>query len=161
MELYLIRHAHAADSADDFSRTLSARGKQQIDGLVRHFRAHDLLRPEEVWHSPLFRARETAQRLGAGLGWRMPFVETEILEPECDPRTVALRLEAVSRPLALVAHEPLLSALGTFLVKGSPWPLAFTMRKGDILALESPEPGEVGRWVEKWHLGPELADLDD
>lgn len=160
MRLYLIRHAQAGEAPDDFSRTLTPGGKAQIASLVRHFRAHDVLRPEEVWHSPLVRARETAERLGTGLGWRMPFVQTEILEPETDPQAVVKRIQTVTHSLALVAHEPLLSALGTLLVRGSPWPLAFVMRTADVLALEPAEPGQPGRWVESWHLGPDLPGLD-
>lgn len=156
MQLYLIRHADALDSPDDFSRALSARGHRQLASLVKHFQAHALLRPEEVWHSPLRRARETAEVLGLGLGWPRPFEETDLLEPERDPQGVVNRLQGVSRPLALVAHEPLLSSLGTLLVRGVSWPLAFTLRKGDVLALEPSGSDHPGRWVEKWHLGPDL-----
>ena len=159
MQLYLIRHAEAADADDDFSRALSARGRAQIAQLARFFRGNDLLRPAEVWHSPLVRARETAQRLGTGLGWGMHFKETDILEPESDPQIVVKRLKPVTHSLVLVAHEPLLSALGTLLVTGTSWPLAFTMRKGDVLALEPAESGAPGLWVEKWHLGPDLPSL--
>jgi len=60
----------------------------------------------------------------------------------------------VTQALALVAHEPLLSALGSLLVNGSPRPVVFEMRKGDVLALERPAPGGDGRWAEQWHLGP-------
>jgi phosphohistidine phosphatase len=160
MQLYLIRHALAGEAPDDFSRTLSPAGRAQLENLVRHFRAHDLLRPQEVWHSPLVRARQTAQRLGAGLGWRMPFVETEILEPESDPQVVVNRITSITHSLALVAHEPLLSALGTLLVRGAPWPLVFTMRPADILALDPAGPGQPGLWVESWHLGADLPGLD-
>jgi phosphohistidine phosphatase len=160
MQLYLIRHAQAGEAPDDFSRALSPGGKAQIASLVRHFRAHGLLQPEEVWHSPLVRARETAQRLWTGLGWKMPFVQTEILEPETDPQVVMNRIKTVTRSLALVAHEPLLSALGTLLVRGSSWPLVFVMRTADVLALEPAGSSHPGRWVESWHLGPDLPGLD-
>jgi phosphohistidine phosphatase len=161
MELYLIRHANAVDSPDDFSRALSSRGRGQIESLVRFFRANELLQPEELWHSPLLRARETAQRLGAGLGWRMPFRETNLLEPERDPQAVVKQLKAVSRPLALVAHEPLLSALATLLVRGAPWPVVFTLRTADILALEPAGADHPGRWAEKWHRGSDGAGRDE
>jgi phosphohistidine phosphatase len=158
MQLYLIRHAHALDSPNDFARPLSPRGRAQVEGLARHCRAHDLLHPEEVWHSPLLRARETAQGLALALGWKVPFKETDLLEPESDPQTVAHRLTAVTHPLALVAHEPLLSSLGSLLVRGSPWPIVFTMRTCDVLALEQPAGG--GPWVELWHLGPDQLGQD-
>src|SRR5476649_1656074 len=81
MQLYLIRHAHALDAPDDFSRPLSSRGRAQVESLARHCRAHDLLHPAEVWHSPLLRARQTAQGLAAALGWKVLFQETDLLEP--------------------------------------------------------------------------------
>ena len=155
MELYLIRHADALDSEDDFARQLSSRGRGQIDRMVKFFRANDILKPEDVWHSPLVRARETAQLLGEGLGWTKPFRKTAILEPDRDPQEVIAELTGVTRGLALVGHEPLLSALGTLLVSGSPWPLAFTMRKGDVLALERGNDPSAP-WIERWHLGPKM-----
>jgi phosphohistidine phosphatase len=159
MQLYLIRHAQAGDAPDDFARPLSSRGREQIASLVQFFRANAMLRPEEVWHSPLVRARETAEGLSAGLGWRAPFKVTDILEPDRDPQAVVRRLNAATGPLALVGHEPLLSSLGTLLIKGSAWPLAFSMGKGDVLALERASAGPNGPWMEKWHLGPELLSL--
>ncbi len=160
MQVYLIRHAAAVDSDDDFARPLSARGHAQVESLVRHFRSHDVLHPAEVWHSPLLRAKETALGLAHGLGWKIRFKETHLLEPECDPRQIAKRVQAATKALALVAHEPILSALGSLLVNGSPRPVVFEMRKGDVLALERPASGGDGRWVEQWHVGPDQLGRD-
>jgi phosphohistidine phosphatase len=154
MHLYLIRHAHALDSADDFARSLSARGRSQLKQVAEFLRDKPIPAPEEIWHSPLVRARETATSLADGLGWRAPLTEIPGLEPDRDPRGIVARIDETSCSVAIVGHEPHLSALGAILVKGSPWPPIFLMRKSGVLALE--RGGLDARWIVAWHLGPEL-----
>jgi len=159
MLLYLIRHAHASDAADDSKRRLSPEGRLQMEGLVAFLRAHAVPPPEAIWHSSLVRARETARLLQEGLGWKAPLTEMDGLHPEGDPRPIVARVNAIEEPLAIVGHEPFLGALGALLVRGSSWPPVFTMRKSGVLALERPV-GCAGPWSASWQLSPELFGLD-
>ena len=71
--------------------------------------------------------------------------------PEDDPAAVARRLARARTPVAIVAHEPLLSALASRLVAGAAEPVVFHVRKASALAL-----ARVGRrWVVRWFLPPE------
>ncbi|MBM3843569.1 MAG: phosphohistidine phosphatase SixA [Verrucomicrobia bacterium] len=150
MELHLIRHAHAEDTAPDEARRLSPRGRRQARALARRLRATGDFAPAEVWHSTLRRARETAELLApAAPDARQR--EQPGLAPEDDTAAVARRLARTRVPVAIVAHEPLLSALASRLVTGAAEPVVFHVRKASALALT-----RVGRrWVVRWFLPPE------
>lgn len=152
MLLYLIRHAEAADTLPDHARPLTAHGRHQVASLASFLARAESFRPAEVWHSPLVRARETAQLLLRELTLAAPVREMPALRPDDDPRSLLPALERVAHPLALVGHEPHLSALASLLVAGSVTPVVFAMKKGATLALER----GGSRWVVRWHIEPEL-----
>lgn len=152
MLLYLIRHAEAADTAPDFSRALTARGRHQVQLLASFLARTKAFRPAEVWHSPLVRARETAEVLVRELGIGAPLKEVAGITPEDDPHAMVQTLGRLMRPVALVGHEPYLSALASLLVAGAAQPAVFAMKKGATLALE---PGGA-RWTVRWHIEPDL-----
>jgi phosphohistidine phosphatase len=65
---------------------------------------------------------------------------------------VARRIKAIPRPIAVVGHEPHLSALATLLVVGRAEPPSFLMKKCAALALD----GGGDFWSVRWHVSPEL-----
>ncbi|MES2694307.1 MAG: phosphohistidine phosphatase SixA [Verrucomicrobiota bacterium] len=153
MLLYLIRHAEAVDTYPDHSRALSTRGRHQTAVLAHFLQRTKAFRPAQVWHSPLLRAKETAQVLLHELPLAVPVKEVPNITPEDDPREIAQVLADMTHPLALVGHEPHLSALASLLVAGTPQPVLFAMKKGATLALEY---GGGARWVVRWHVEPDL-----
>lgn len=152
MLLYLIRHAEAVDRVPDAARELSARGRHQVALLADFLARTKAFRPDAVWHSPLMRARETAQLLAQELGLSLRIEEASGLTPEDDPQVMAARLATTTRAIALVGHEPHLSALASLLVAGAPQPVVFAMKKGATLALER----AGARWAVRWHIEPGL-----
>lgn len=156
MRLYLIRHAHAVDAAEDAERPLSAKGREQVKRLAKFLRESDTLHPEEIWHSPLLRSRQTAKLLVKRLELIAPLVEVEGLEPEDDPRATVLRVKNIRRVIAIVGHEPHLSGLASQLVTNAPKTSAFVLRKSSVLALERDRGGRGSRWVVRWQVSPEL-----
>jgi phosphohistidine phosphatase len=74
------------------------------------------------------------------------------LEPEANPRATVRRIKSETGALAIVGHEPHLSALATLLVTGRSDPAAFVMKKCSALALE----GVGGFWSVRWHVSPDL-----
>jgi phosphohistidine phosphatase len=152
MLVYLIRHAEAVDTAPDFARVLSAHGRGQVAALAGFLGRTRAFRPAEIWHSPLVRARETAQGLARALTLAAPLREVAGITPEDDARVIVPQLAAATQPLALVGHEPHLSALGSLLVTGTAEPPVFAMKKGATLALER----AGARWVVRWHVEPDL-----
>ncbi len=162
MRLYLIRHAHALSEEENPSRPLSPRGRADTARLASWLRANRSLVPAQLWHSPLERARETTSLLARGLELDAVILETSGLLPEDDPAEIAERLETFppDTNLALVGHEPHLSALATLLVRGKPKPSAFELKKSAILALEPSGDSHkrIGRprWHVCWQISPEL-----
>ena len=152
MHVYLIRHAHAVDADEDPARPLSARGIEQTKVLAKFLKPSDAFAPEEIWHSPLARSRETAGLLAKHLRLRVALTLVSGLEPDDDAAVIAARLKSCTHPLAIVGHEPQLSALATLLVTGRREPVKFTMKKSAVLALEGIGP----HWSVRWHVSPEL-----
>lgn len=151
--LYLIRHAHALDDADDAARTLSSRGRAEVMRLARWLQPSAAFEPAKVWYSPLVRARETAELLLGELGLAVRSTERAELDPDADPGLAAKAIAGETKPLALFGHEPHLSALASLLVAGTARPVVFTFRKATVLALE---PVGRSRWSVRWQLSPDL-----
>lgn len=150
--LYLVRHADAVDSIDDASRRLSPRGHKQVRHLAECLAKNDAFRPSRVWHSPLVRARETAELLMSELKLKPAWDERAELKSEADPEEIATLLREVKAPLALFGHEPHMSALASLLVTGRTSPVVFTFKKATILALDP----AGHRWCVRWQLSPDL-----
>lgn len=162
MHLYLVRHAHAEPGEDDGARPISEQGRAATARLGAFLRSTGTFNPAQLWHSPLLRARSTAEGLVTALNPDIMPVETDDLLPEDDPRLIAQRLAAypTTHDLGLVGHEPHLSALATLLVRGKPSPVGIVMRKGAVLALERTDKihrkSGLPRWRVRWLLSPEL-----
>jgi phosphohistidine phosphatase len=152
MLFQLIRHADAVDSRPDHARPLSAHGRAQIGALAKFLRRSGAFSPEELWHSPLVRARESAELLAQALHFKGPVREVSGLQPEDEPADIARALARCEHPVALVGHEPHLSALASLLVVGAGAPPAFVMKKGATLGLER----AGSRWLVRWHITPGL-----
>src|SRR4051812_10692460 len=114
MHLYLIRHAHAVDAADDAARELSKKGRDQAKALGKFMHEREIFAPAAIWHSPLLRARETAELLAKHARIAARVSETAGLLPEDDPAVIASGVaHARLSSLALVGHEPFMSALAS------------------------------------------------
>lgn len=152
MQVYLVRHAHAVDADENFARPLSKRGEQQVVALAAFLGRSGVFQPAELWHSPLVRSRQTATLLATRLRLAAPLALMPDLEPEDDPRAVARRIKAAAHPVAVVGHEPHLSALASLLVAGRVDPPLFVMKKCAVLALEGAGP----HWMVRWQIAPDL-----
>ena len=152
MHLYLVRHAHAVDGEDDAERPLSKRGAEQVHTVAGFLKRSRTFEPEEIWHSSLLRSRQTAELLVRHLRLSAPLSVMPDLEPEADPRAVFRRIKAARRAVAIVGHEPHVSALATLLVIGKTEPAAFVMKKCAALCLDGVDP----YWMVRWHISPDL-----
>jgi phosphohistidine phosphatase len=154
MLLYFIRHAHALDALDDDARELSPKGERQIERLAKFFGQTTAFRPTEMWHSPVVRAGETARRLARALPLKIRLAEVDGLRPESDPSDIVPRLAHAPERLAIVGHEPHLSALASLLLVGQTMPPVVVLEKAAVIALE----GEASYWAVRWHISPDLLE---
>ena len=136
--LYLVRHAIAADRGsewpDDNKRPLTERGVARFKEAVKGLRRLDV-EIDEIFTSPLIRARQTAELLAEGLEGKPPVKVLDALAPGHTSAAVMTQLAkaAKRRRIALVGHEPDLGELAAHLI-GAGRALAF--KKGGICRID-------------------------
>jgi phosphohistidine phosphatase len=116
--ILLMRHADAVSDEVDPERPLSPKGREQVGRVCDALRKVSGVSPEQIWHSPLARSRETADLLARGLKLQAPLVLTPGLQPDDDPAGIAAVLNAEERDIAVVGHEPHLGVLASLMVHG-------------------------------------------
>ena len=157
-ELYLVRHALAAergeDWPDDTKRPLTTKGvsrfREAVKGLVWLGVGLD-----EIYSSPLVRAKQTADLLAEGLKERTAVRTIDELSPGHEPSTVLAELgkRIKRRRVALVGHEPDLGELAAALI-GAPRALAF--RKGGVCRIDVDRVGASSHGSLVWFLPPKV-----
>ena len=154
--LYLIRHADAVSGPVDAKRQLSAHGHAQVKALSLYLKKAQVLVPDEIWHSSLLRAKETASGLCDHLAWSVPLVETEDLRPEDDPLIIARKIKKETKHIAVVGHNPYLEFLATVLTTGTPTPEVIIMEKASFIVLGKIRKNELGGWAMISHINADL-----
>lgn len=159
MELLVVRHATAEDKdafartgKDDDLRPLTPGGQREMREVTRALRE---LIPEidTLATSPLVRAVETAEILGAAYG-REP-VSVEWLRPEASFEDFAqwARAHRGQTMVAIVGHEPHLSGLVSWLIAGGKRTV-LEMKKAGACLLEIEGKAEAGSGTLIWSMGP-------
>jgi len=144
----LIRHAEAGDDAPrDESRALTARGRADARRLGRAL-ARRGVRFTTIVTSPLVRAVQTAEIVAAATEFRGRMPATDVLVPEASAGDVVAFLAKIAdeKSVALVAHEPILSAVAAALTRKGRYP---ALRKAEALRIRLPDGPEAGgslRW---------------
>ncbi len=138
MRVTLIRHAEAGDDAPrDEERALTVRGRDDGRRLGRAL-ARRGVEFSLMVTSPLVRAVQTAEIVAAEIGYRDRVAVTDLLVPEGEAARVVAFLRSTGRHLedapsiALVAHEPILSAVAAALLGKARYP---PLRKAEALRI--------------------------
>jgi phosphohistidine phosphatase len=138
-ELYIVRHAIAAPRGDewpdDTERPLTDDGVARFIGVVKGLTQLGVA-IDEIFSSPLVRARQTAALLSSGFDPGVPVKNLDALAPGHSPQEVFAQLAKAARRhrLALVGHEPGLGELAAYLI-GAERALAF--RKGGVCRIDA------------------------
>jgi phosphohistidine phosphatase len=133
-DLIIVRHGVAFERdarrwPDDRLRPLTTAGKRKFRGVACGL-ASWMDAPDCLLTSPLVRARQTA-RLLTKVGQWPEAAEWEELAPDVDPKVLLARLRRVpGERVALVGHEPQLSALIDLCVSRTHPALRIEMKKG-------------------------------
>jgi phosphohistidine phosphatase len=157
-ELYIVRHAIAAERGDswpdDSKRPLTEKGIARFREVVAGLTWLDVAL-DEIFTSPLVRAKQTADLLATHISGKPPVKTLAALAPGSSPDEVMAQLAKVAkrRRIALVGHEPDLGELAAHLLD-APRPLEF--RKGgvcrmDLQGLTEKRPGSL-----IWFLTPKM-----
>jgi phosphohistidine phosphatase len=157
-ELYLVRHAIAAERGDDWpddtKRPLTSEGvsrfREVVEGLAWFGVGLD-----EIYSSPLVRARQTADLLAAGLPDRPPVRTLAELSPGYEGSQVLAELakRIKRRRVALVGHEPDLGELAAALIGAQ---RALPFRKGGICRIDVDRVGTSTTGSLIWFLPPKV-----
>ena len=152
----LIRHATAADAADDTLRPLTNAGRSAARRLADFLRPTQALKGHEIWHSSLVRAQETAQVIADHIGRKMVLKEVDGLAPEDPAGGVLRRLAGLRQDVIVVGHNPQLTTLAALMVRGDASLPAVAFDKCTAVCLENFGHGNAGDWTIQWCVAPEL-----
>lgn len=158
LELYLVRHAIAANRGDEYpddsKRPLTSEG---ISRFRKEAKALDALGVSValILSSPLVRARQTADILSESLEGKPAVVNTDSLAPAGTPAAVMqdLSRHAKKGPIALVGHEPNIGELAGRLI-GSRTALEF--KKGAICRIDFEVLPPKGSGYLRWFIPPRM-----
>ena len=142
MRVYFVRHAEAIERGGDVPdalRYLTPEGRRFFRKTVKRLVEKGGL-PDRIFSSPLARALQTAEILAEGIGYRGTLVVTDKLAPGFGRAELKALLSGCegAKEVALVGHEPDLGDLVTSLLSRRD---PFSLKKGEIVALELPRTG--------------------
>ena len=157
-ELYLVRHGVAAERGDDWpddtKRPLTTTGVSRFRDVVKGLVWFEV-GIDEIYSSPLVRAKQTADLLSAGLKDRPAVRTLDELAPGNEPAHVLAELakRVKRRRVALVGHEPDLGEFAAALLGAK---RALPFRKGGICRIDVNRisPSATGELV--WFLPPKV-----
>jgi phosphohistidine phosphatase len=115
VQLYLVRHAEAADGEPDELRRLTPEGRRAARTLGERLAAEGV-RPDAVLTSPLLRARETGAELARPAG--LDPEPHERLAPGATAEDVRAAAEGRGQTVVVVGHQPDCSRIAAALTGG-------------------------------------------
>lgn len=161
MHVLLIRHAAAEERdekrfPDDTQRPLTRDGAARFQRFVRSLRP-SLARIDRLLSSRYVRAWQTAGIVSNELRCAAPIRAEALEEAGVDAMLAALREHAIDHVacVAMVGHEPFVSAFAATLLAGSAAPtLRLRVRKGAVVALRFDAEIAPGGATLEWMLAP-------
>lgn len=151
MRVYLVRHSLAVQEHAglvDAYRYLSEEGRALMSAVGTKLAA-DGVAFDALLTSPLVRAVQTAELLARSVGYDDVVTALPALCPGVPPEATAEELAARGSSVAIVGHEPGISALGALLVGRPAFP---PLRPGQVSLIER------GRAM--WTLHPGTLELE-
>ncbi|MEZ4224686.1 MAG: histidine phosphatase family protein [Polyangiaceae bacterium] len=152
VKLFLVRHAQAISEGarrSDEQRFLTLDGRKTARAVGKRL-AEDAIRFDAILTSPLVRAVQTAELLAQGMGYTGTIESYFALAPGLPPRLVAEEAFNHGLEVAVVGHEPTISALGALLTQSPSFP---PFRPGQVVLVE--------RGVAKWAIRPDTLERVD
>lgn len=152
MKLYLIRHAHAVDEGPrlvDEHRYLTHKGRRVAREVGARLLAEGVTF-DAVLCSPLVRAVQTAELLAERVaGFTGEIEALPPLSPGIPVRVAAGELASRGNSVAVVGHEPGISALGAFLCGRPSFP---AFKPAQVYLIEDGKP--------VWYLDPVALQIE-
>lgn len=154
MMLYLVRHAEPKAPEKDPERSLTAKGRFDIQRVASFCAAHSGIAVEKILHSGKTRASQTAQVLAEHLKPAAGLAEAAGLAPMDDPSPWAEELRITGDDTMLVGHLPFMERLAGLLLSGDEKDGTVKFSPGTVVCLER-DSGE--QWRLNWIVTPEIV----
>ncbi|MCB9895365.1 MAG: phosphohistidine phosphatase SixA [Planctomycetes bacterium] len=160
MIVYIVRHAIAFERddkkwPDDSERPLTSKGKARFRKIARQLQKLGI-GVDHTLSSGFLRAWQTAEILHQECDWPLPEKLTA-LEPG---RSATEAIKALARrdaaALAVVGHEPSLSALLSCMLAGPSARTLGTFKKGGVACVEFNSRPQAGAGQLRWMATPKL-----
>jgi phosphohistidine phosphatase len=160
MELLIIRHAIAFGRdrhrwADDSERPLSPAGIGQSRKAAAGLKELCDV-PDRLLTSPLLRARQTAKILTKVAGWPPAEIAPELTPGKHAAAVLTLLAKKRGKRIAIVGHQPDLSALLTACLLNDSSALSIKMKKNAVACLSFDGRARIGAGALKWLATPRL-----
>lgn len=157
MNLYLIRHAIAEEespSGEDSQRELTDKGAKKMRLVAKGLRTLGV-EFDLIVSSPYLRAVQTAEILAEVFKMKKNALASENLIPMGDPDMLLAEINEkyTVNSLAIVGHEPYLSALVSLLTAGGS-PVEMTFKKGGVCYLSTDDLHHTHKATLEWLLTP-------
>lgn len=151
MRLVLVRHCDAVHPVENPDRPLSEHGRDQARRLAAWMRASGV-RANEVLHSGVLRAAETAAEIAAALQPPRGIRAEAGLRPNDPPRLAVDGLRFGEGCVVVVTHLPIVAHMAALLLTGTERGEPVAFHTGSAAAFE----GEGDHWSLEWAVHPAL-----
>lgn len=116
MKIYLVRHGAAEGAEVNPDRPLTKNGEKQVVVLAKKIKSKHFA-IDEIIHSGVLRAEQTALILQKELGLNHDLSKGEDLLPGSDPKVWFDQLHQSKKNIMLVGHMPFMGILAEMLIK--------------------------------------------
>jgi phosphohistidine phosphatase len=150
LKVYLIRHAQTVElsaRANDTQVSLSGEGRRMARAVGNVLRNQGISF-EVMLSSPYARALQTAELLAERVDYMGVIEANNAFIPEIPARVALTELSTYNIDVAIVGHEPLLSALGSILISRPSFP---PFKRGQISCIEDGNP--------LWFIDPHFLEI--
>ncbi|MCZ7646639.1 MAG: phosphohistidine phosphatase SixA [Planctomycetota bacterium] len=152
MHLYLMRHGIAEDRqiwyGPDRARPLTAKGRKRTRAMVLELKHRKLLKLDEIWTSPLTRAKQTAEVVKEALDVKVREIKALACGATVEDLMRELKSNGAPDRLILVGHEPDMGYIYAEL-SGLKEPFPFKKAGVALLAGEFKPGGMAVKWYKR------------
>jgi len=151
MKLYLVRHGEAAPAQEDPKKSLSEKGRQEVEKLATFLTGKETVRAKKVFHSGKARAKQTAEILAGAMAPGAAVEKIDGIEPNDPVMPLIEKIISWQEDSLIVGHLPYMGKLASCLVTGDENSDVAAFRTATIVCLEKIEE----RWLIAWMVCPE------
>ncbi len=161
MRLYLMRHADVALGKKESAPELTSKGLESLKRLLSHLDEKEFSELEEIRHSSMESAKETARQFKKIGGLRAKVKEAPLLMPYDDFRILADIVATGTSNVMLVGHQPNLGMLASYLLAKESRFNLIELKKTGMLCLEKAsvektQDAWTPDWKIRWLINPRI-----